>query len=50
MAASQDFTPREFFRLAKEVAAQEAELKIKLAKAGVSEDAGRKSGDKRESD
>ena len=37
MAASSDFTPRDFFQLAKEAAEHEAELKIKLAKAGVVE-------------
>jgi hypothetical protein len=35
MAASNEFTVREFFQLAKEAAEHEAELKIKLAKAGM---------------
>lgn len=35
MAPSSEFTPRDFFQLAKEVAEQEAEIKIRLAKAGV---------------
>ena len=37
MAAPNDFTPRDFFQLAKEVAEHEAELRIRLAKAGVVE-------------
>ena len=37
MTASRDFTPSDFFQLAKEVAEHEAELKIRLAKAGVIE-------------
>ena len=35
MAAQNEFTPRDFFELARQVAEHEAELKIKLAKAGV---------------
>jgi hypothetical protein len=37
MAASNEFTVREFFQLAKEAAEHEAELKIRLHKAGVLE-------------
>jgi hypothetical protein len=37
MAASSEFTVREFFQLAKEAAEHEAELKIRLHKAGVVE-------------
>jgi hypothetical protein len=32
-----DFSPRDFFQLAKEAADHEAEIKIKLARAGVIE-------------
>jgi len=37
MPKSSDFTPRDFFQLAREIAEHEAELKIRLAKAGVNE-------------
>jgi hypothetical protein len=37
MTESNEFTVREFFRLAMEAATHEAELKIKLAKAGVTD-------------
>jgi len=37
MAASNEFTVREFFQLAREAAEHEAELKIRLHKAGVVE-------------
>ena len=42
MPTSKEFTPFDFFRLAKEAAEQDAELRIKLAKAGLggSEDRG----------
>ena len=33
--AQNEFTPRDFFALAKEAAEHEAELRIRLAKAGV---------------
>ena len=41
MAHSNEFTPFDFFWLAKEAAEHEVEMKIRLAKAGVAEPAGR---------
>lgn len=43
MAASNEFTVRDFLNLVKELNEHEAELKIKLAKAGVTEPAERQS-------
>jgi hypothetical protein len=37
MSATTEFTPRDFFQLAREVADHEAELKMKLAKAGATD-------------
>ena len=45
MPAQNDFTPRDFFELARQTAEHEAELKIKLAKAGVRDDRGTKHSD-----
>jgi hypothetical protein len=35
MMKASDFSPRDFFQLAKEAAEHEAEIKVRLAKAGV---------------
>lgn len=45
MTESREFTPWDFFQLAKEAAEHEVELKIKLANAGLLERQGDRQGD-----
>ena len=41
MSVQKEFTPRDFFELARDAAEHEAELKIRLARAGVRDQADR---------